>query len=95
MPFYEYQPVGEQNCDYCVDGFEQLQKLDAKPLCNCPECGSDCQRVISAPSMHSGQSHVLKPQNLEKKGFTQYRKTSKGQYEKTAGKGPRYLSDSD
>jgi hypothetical protein len=32
-----------------------------------------------------GKGHLLKPANLEAKGFTQYRKAGDGYYEKTAG----------
>ena len=41
----------------------------------------------------SGQAHVLKESHFAERGFTQYRKVGGGVYEKTAGKGPRYISD--
>jgi hypothetical protein len=37
----------------------------------------------------------MKEGNLEKKGFTQYKKIGKGAYEKTAGKGPSHIIDED
>ena len=40
-----------------------------------------------------GGSHLLKEGNLAKKGFTQYRRAGGGVYEKTAGKGPDFISD--
>ncbi len=92
MPIYEYQPAGDQSCEHCQDGFELLQKLNDKPFSQCLNCGGGLKRVISAPNLNTTKQN-LKPSNLEKKGFTQYRKVEKGVYEKTAGKGPRYISD--
>jgi len=92
MPIYEYRPTTSRNCDHCKNGFDQLQKLHANVLTKCPLCGAPVRRVISAPSLgKSGPS--LKPDNLEKHGFTQYRKSGKGVYQKTAGKGPDTISD--
>ena len=39
-----------------------------------------------------GNTHVLKESNVAKQGFTQYRRAGNGVYEKTAGKGPKYIS---
>jgi hypothetical protein len=50
-------------------------------------------RVISAPSVAVGGAHLLKESHAEKHGFTQYRRAGKGVYEKTMGKGPKYISD--
>ena len=92
MPIYEYLPMTEQYCVYCENGFEQLQKIHESALLNCPKCHAPVRRVISAPNLaKSGPS--LEPANLEKHGFTQYRKSSKGVYQKTAGKGPDVISD--
>jgi len=95
MPIYEYKPAGDEKCPHCHDGFDQLQKLSEDHLTKCPVCGSACNRIISAPNVQSGQSHRLKEDNLEKKGFTQYKKVGKGAYEKTAGKGPSHIIDKD
>ena len=92
MPIYEYQPEGKDSCKYCVRGFELLRKLSDPPLTHCPECQSPVVRVISAPNLgKAGPS--LDESNIEKHGFTQYRKLEKGVYEKTAGKGPDIISD--
>lgn len=91
MPIYEYQPEGEANCDFCRDGFELLRKLSDAELDSCPECGGSVIRKISAPNLgNAGPS--LDESNIEKHGFTQYRKVEKGVYEKTAGKGPDFIS---
>lgn len=92
MPIYEYRPVKESNCDFCAGGFELLRKISDSELTACPECGLAIERVLSAPNLAKSDTS-LNPANMEKHGFTQYRKSSKGVYEKTAGKGPRVISD--
>jgi putative FmdB family regulatory protein len=92
MPIYEYIPLTVRRCSHCENGFEQLQKIRDLVLHSCPHCQAPVRRVISAPNLaKSGPS--LEPANLEKHGFTQYRKSSKGVYQKTAGKGPDVISD--
>jgi len=39
-----------------------------------------------------GTAHMLKESNVAKNGFTQYRRAGNGVYEKTAGKGPKFIS---
>ncbi len=92
MPIYEYIPRSTESCAHCKDGFEQLQKIHDAALLACPQCNAAVRRVISAANLgKAGPS--LEPANLEKHGFTQYRKSSKGVYQKTAGKGPDVISD--
>ena len=93
MPIYEYRPLTENSCSFCRDGFELLRKISDPDLVVCPECGAGVKRVLSAPNLASS-STSLDTANLEKHGFTQYRKSGKGVYEKTAGKGPGVISDS-
>jgi putative FmdB family regulatory protein len=92
MPIYEYVPT-TGGCETCRNGIERLQKLSDPPLAACPGCGAPLERVIGAPQVVAGQSHVLGEKHLAKHGFTQYRKVGKGKYEKTAGKGPPTISD--
>ena len=91
MPIYEYA-AADKGCPHCEGHFDVLQKLNDDKLTQCPECGALVVRLIAAPSVAVGNSHVLKENHLEKHGFTQYRKAGKGVYEKTAGKGPKYIS---
>lgn len=93
MPFYEYRCSDGEQCDLCGGGFTVLQKLNDAPLTTCPRCDLPVNRVISAPNVVSGQAHKLKTPNIEKAGFTQYRKIGKGVYEKTAGKGPAIIQN--
>lgn len=93
MPFYTYQAnTEEKSCEKCHDGFDVLQRLNADPLERCPECESPVKKVISAPNVVSGKAHLTTDKTAEKKGFTKYKRAGKGVYEKTAGKGPKYIS---
>jgi putative FmdB family regulatory protein len=92
MPIYEYRPSSEQHCEFCSHGFEVIQKIHDARLSCCPQCQAPVARQISAPSIGKpGPS--LDSANIEKHGFTQYRRSGQGVYEKTAGKGPDVITD--
>jgi putative FmdB family regulatory protein len=92
MPIYEY--IAEApGCEHCEQPFEVMQKIADAELTQCPQCGAAVHRMISAPSLAIGGSHLTKESHAEKRGFTQYRKVGGGVYEKAFGKGPRYISD--
>jgi len=45
MPIYEYA------CESCQHAFDVLQKMDAAPLSECPECGQPTlKKLLSAPN---------------------------------------------
>jgi putative FmdB family regulatory protein len=92
MPIYEYAAVAK-GCAHCEAHFDVLQKMRDAELTQCPQCGAAVKRVISAPSLAVGGAHLLKESHAEKHGFTQYRRAEKGVYEKTMGKGPKFISD--
>ena len=92
MPIYEYISASDQACDHCSTVFEVIQKLTDDSLKFCPHCHNPVQRKISRPNLAS-PSPSLKEDNLEKHGFTQFKKVEKGVYEKTAGKGPDFITD--
>lgn len=92
MPIYEYEPTGDKHCEYCSGGFELLRKISDPPVTNCPHCDAGVVRKISAPNLGTA-GPSMSESNIEKHGFTQYRKLEKGVYEKTAGKGPDLISD--
>ncbi len=87
MPLYKYQP-DQEGCEHCRGGFEVLQKIGDPPLEECPECGRPCRRVISPFATIKSTRDMLSPKNLERHGFTQYKRAGDGRYEKTAGQGP-------
>ena len=90
MPFYDYLADAE-GCAHCRQPFEVMQKMSDPDLAACPHCGAPVHRCVSAPAMAMGGAHLLKESHAGKHGFTQYRKIGGGVYEKTTGKGPRYI----
>jgi putative FmdB family regulatory protein len=95
MPIYAYQASSESNsCVACISGFEVIQKMRDERLQTCPACGAQVRRVITAPHLTTG-TPSLDERNIENHGFTQYRKSEKGVYEKTAGKGPDFIKGED
>ncbi|HVH33718.1 FmdB family zinc ribbon protein [Tahibacter sp. UC22_41] len=91
MPIYEY--IAQENgCARCATGFDLLQKLGDAELQTCPDCGTPVRRKISAPNTIVGNSHLTSEGHAAKHGFTQYRRAGGGVYEKTAGKGPDFIS---
>ena len=94
MPIYEYQASGETCCEFCKNTFDVMQKLNDEPLKLCPECHNAVRRKISRPNLAT-QAPSLSAENIEKHGLTQFKKVEKGVYEKTAGKGPAYITDKD
>lgn len=93
MPIYEYRPLDKRTCEHCRAGFARLEKLTDPPTLVCPSCQGSVKRIISAPHVQRGQAHLLTPKTAQDAGFTQYKKIDKGVYEKTAGRGPRIISD--
>lgn len=92
MPTYVYTAQGDASCPYCHPAFEVRQRIDDERLTCCPRCGARVRRVISAPALAT-DTVDLSEANLEKHGFTQYRKREKGVYEKTTGRGPKVIRD--
>ena len=91
MPIFEYINATPPACPICEVGFEVFHKSSEPELEECLECGKAVRRVVSAPSL-SKSSPSLDAKNIERHGFTQYRKSGNGTYEKTAGVGPRTIS---
>lgn len=81
MPIYEYQATDKnKSCQYCVNGFEQMQKISDPPLTACPKCGAPVGRQISAPSV--GTSKSAFDDRAKSAGFHKLKKLGKGEYEK-------------
>jgi putative FmdB family regulatory protein len=92
MPIYEYR-CDNTSCASAGERFERLQRLGDEAEVPCPTCAIAATRVISAPSVTMGHGHVLKEKHFSERGFTQYKRLGKGVYEKTAGTGPKIISD--
>lgn len=92
MPIYEYQAANPQTaCPRCKQPFQVTQAVTDPPLAKCPYCGTPLIKLISTPA--KPHANILSPKNLADHGFTQYKRSGKGCYEKTAGEGPQTLHD--
>ncbi len=81
MPIREYIAVDpKKSCKTCKVAFEQVEQMDDPPKTICPECGHAVQRQISAPSVGGSESGLH--DRAKNAGFTTYKKSSKGEYEK-------------
>jgi hypothetical protein len=100
MPMYEYvviQPDGSEGAP-----FEVIQSMSAPPLAKHPETGAPVRRIISrtaTPKVIGGTRQTkpdLSDNNLERLGFTKYKKTggSGSKYEKVTGEGPSTIENS-
>lgn len=73
MPTYEYA------CQKCGYQFEEFQAITADPLKECPECGGEVKRLVSA-----GAGLIFKGSGFY---ITDYKKNGKGGGSKTAASG--------
>jgi len=99
MPIYTYQIIREDGSP--GESFEVVRSMSDPPLERHPETGEKVARVFK-PIHVAGLTNAahdktrLSDKNLEKNGFTAYRRNGKGHYERTAGKeGPATLSADD
>jgi len=90
MPIYEYEH-DSGHAGQCQERFEVLQGIGDPPLSRCPECGRPCHRVISSFSAIRNVKAMLGTKNLERLGFTQFKRAGDGYYEKTCGEGPQVI----
>ncbi len=91
MPTYVYQVIEDDGSE--GETFEVVQKMTDPPLERHPETGKPVRRLIQAPNIagkwsEAGTKQALSDKNLDRLGFTKYKRTGKGQYEKRAGHGP-------
>lgn len=84
MPIYEYEPVMKP-CPMCDDRFAILQPIGEEPLKDCPECGMACRRLVSRVTIKTKSD--LSYQKAADRGFTTWKRTGEGQWEKLAGVG--------
>lgn len=93
MPIYMYQAdEAAQSCEFCVEGFEFMPRTSEVTLERCPKCRAAVHRVMSAVNVGSSEAEKLKDHNVAKAGFSIYRKSDEGTYERTSGShGPKVL----
>jgi putative FmdB family regulatory protein len=85
MPVYEYEPTGHE-CFMCEGRVAVIQGVDEEALKFCPQCGLDVRRVISKASIKIAGKPT--EDRASRKGFSTFRKSEAGVWEKTAGEGP-------
>lgn len=92
MPLYKYEHTATCG-ENCTPMFEILQSHSDPALDTCPTCGQPVRRSfqLRVASIKSERDQ-LSPKNLAKHGFTQYKKSGDGFYEKTCGDGPQVIS---
>jgi len=81
MPIREYtaRDAGK-SCDHCREGFERVEGIEDAPLESCPRCGAAVARQLSAPAIGASRSGLH--DRAKSAGFTTYKKTGQGEYEK-------------
>lgn len=96
MPTYVYEILNDRG-EGTGRTFEHVQSMRERALTRHPETGEPVRRVPQAPAIAGSmapvrEKKVLSDKNLERLGFTKYRRQGDGSYEKTAGKeGPRHI----
>ncbi len=65
MPIYEYKH--KKKPDKCKDPFEVIASIKDEALSECPRCGQQVERVLSA---FTGKVNIFADSNLKEKGFT-------------------------
>lgn len=93
MPIYVYQAEDvSSSCEFCAAGFEFMPRSSDVTLERCPKCRAAVHRVLSAVSIGSSEKGLLDDGNVAKAGFSIYRKSDEGTYERTSGsQGPKVL----
>jgi hypothetical protein len=89
MPTYVYRVVRGPGDSGPEETFEIRQSMHDAPLTKHPETGEPVERVICAPQIAkpTGDSQIAAA------GFTKYKRTSDGSYERLAGsQGPERLN---
>lgn len=84
MPVYEYEHLYDE-CEMCGDRFAVVQSLDEEPLEYCPCCGLEVKRVVSQIS--TMKSRPFSAGKAAKQGFTTWKKSGEGEWEKVDGPG--------
>ena len=99
MPVYTYRIVLEDGSE--GETFEVMRKMSDPPLERHPETGQKVKRIYNAPNIAGELSGFhdkarTSDKNLEKLGFTTYRRNGKGHYDRTTGAaGPEHISAGD
>lgn len=84
MPVYEYEHQYDE-CELCDFRFAVIQAVTEDPLEFCPSCGLGVRRVVSAVSVVNTRD--FNAGRAAEKGFTTWKRSGAGEWEKVAGEG--------
>ncbi|MCW5937877.1 MAG: zinc ribbon domain-containing protein [Fimbriimonadaceae bacterium] len=84
MPIYEYEHLHDE-CELAGTRFEVIQSVNDPPLKFCPACGLEVKRLVSR--MNVKTKGTLDPDKAARRGFTTWKKSEFGVWEKVAGPG--------
>jgi hypothetical protein len=90
MPLYVYEHDQEPG-GRCRERIEVLQQVGEPALTKCPDCGEPCHKVFSPFAALKSAKSMLSTKNLDRLGFTQYKRAGDGYYERATGHGPRVI----
>lgn len=99
MPVYTYQIIKNDGSD--GECFDVIRKMTDRPLKKHPDTGEKVTRIYKSPNIAGITSNLhdknrTSDKNLEKLGFTTYRRNGKGHYDRTTGsEGPAHISAGD
>ena len=88
MPLYVYRILRPGTPRDECETFEVRQSIHDAPLTRHPKTGEAVERVLFPPTIASGR---VGDSEIAQAGFTKYKRTSDGTYERKAGKGPRRI----
>lgn len=88
MPIYEYEPV-DRDCFICEGRVQAIQSIHEEPLVICPWCGLDVKKIVSRASFEIKTD--TSAESAAKQGFTTFKRSEKGVWEKLAGEGADYI----
>lgn len=88
VPIYEYEPE-DRDCLMCEGHVSVIQSISEPALKICPWCGMGVKKIVSRASFKL--TAAASPDKAGTKGFTTFKKTEKGVWEKIGGVGPDYL----
>ena len=95
MPIYTYEIINDDGSE--GETFQVERRVNDPPLERHPNTGQPVRRVykpvhVAGFGSDLNNKTLLSDKNLEKQGFTAYRRNGKGFYERTAGKeGPDHI----
>ena len=92
MPVYEYEP-DDRECLLCEGKIAIIQRYNEPPEKYCPRCGLEVVKIFSPASIIISKGNLA--ERGAKGGFTTWRKSTDGTWDKVAGGGVDHLVGTD